>query len=142
MYNDMYNTFDNVYLQYDYPISFKCRNKDYLRPNNEYRGSWVYGDSVQLSFNFKEFDFDDEDYFDNCNIKITFYNFRMEPIYEQLHNSYELSKDDFRKLLIDIDANTSKDIFLKGVYFFGIQLFKDDKVYTISPPTDNIINVI
>ena len=66
----------------------------------------------------------------------------MEPIYEQLHDSYELSKDDFRKLLIDINANTSKDIFLKGVYFFGIQLFKDDKVYTISPPTDNIINVI
>lgn len=142
MYNDMYNTFDNVCLQYDYPISFNCRNKDYLRPNNCFRGSWSYGDSVELSFNLREFDSDDEDYFENSIVRIVFYNFRMEPVYEQSHDSYELAETDFRKLIIDIDCETSKDIFLKGTYFFSVQLINGNKIFTVSPPTDNIVDVI
>ena len=142
MYNDMYNTFNNVCLQYNYPISFKYGNKDYLRPNNEFRDSWVYGDTIQLNFNFKKSNFDDKNYLDDSTIKVTFYNFRMEPIYEQIYESHEILKKDSRKLSINIDCNTSKEIFLKGTYFFSIQFLKDDKVYTITPPINNIVTVL
>ena len=74
----MYNTFDTVCLCYNYPIKFEKRNRDYLRYNKNFKGFWNYGDTIELSFNLKKVDCDEEDYFLDKKLKITFFNFRME----------------------------------------------------------------
>lgn len=78
MYTDMYNTFDTTCLCYNYPISFEKRNRDYLSYTKDFKGSWNYGDNIELSFNLEEFDYDEEDYFLDKKLKIIFFNFRME----------------------------------------------------------------
>lgn len=142
MQTDMYNTFDTVCLCYNYPISFEKRNRDYLRYNKNFKGFWNYGDTIELSFNLKKVDCDEEDYFLDKKLKITFFNFRMEQVYELIPDQFDVVEDDYRKLIINLNSEISKTIFKRGTYFFSVQVVSNDYVYTISPATDNIIDVI
>lgn len=140
MYNDMYDTFDNAELEYNYPIDFIKRNKRYLLPKRSSSFTWNYGDTVDLVFLLAKRDIEiDEDYLEGKQIVIEFYNFRRELIYERtfVENANEIDLEN-KVIVVPLSVDVSKNIFKKGSYF--CRMFIEDiedsesrEIHTILP---------
>ena len=127
MYEDMYKDYSCETFHYHYPISFECRNRDYLQLVNPIKVCWVYGDTIPLKFNLLDRYPDDEEdipeYFENKTGKVTFYNFRLEEIYSWEFDSSAIQFDDKNYYVqLDIDSQTSLEIFRRGIYYCGMVL--------------------
>lgn len=70
---------------------------------------WDYGDTVHIPF--------DVGYqYAQCLITITIYNFRFEEVF-----SLQTSVNEAGQVELDIDAETSKEVFKQGMYYCRIQ---------------------
>lgn len=135
----MYETFDHIDLKYSFPISFKKRNKLYLRPRHPVAFSWNYGDTIDLVFVLSEKDAElDENFLIGKQVVIGFYNFRRELIYERtfVENAPEINLGE-ETFTVSLSADVSKSIFKKGSYFCKVTLEdieeENRKIQTILP---------
>ena len=132
MYNDMYETYSDICLNYEYPISFECRNRTYLYLNDPVKVKWYFGDEVPLKFNILDRDDTDEEtvpeYLQNKIINIKFYNFRKELIYETEFHDTDIQYDEENYYVeLVIDTPTSEEIFKRGIYYCGAKLIDEDE---------------
>lgn len=132
----------------DLPLSFNI-NKLPEPPKNIIKkhgsGFWVYGDSVSLKIillnnnfdkngNFIEFVSDDFKKFENKEIIVTIYDFHFDVVLtKSLFYEDIIVKD--ACIYLDIDSETSKELFPKGVYYLGVILKK-------MPNEEGVINNI
>jgi len=111
MYKDMYNTYDNEHIPYNYPHSFQEDKKfDYLN-GIEPTYTLDYGDTITLPFKvcdmYRDYTFD-----------IIIYNFRYEPI-----KTITTYMDDCGVVYLPINVELSEDVLKKGIYFIQIQAY-------------------
>lgn len=120
-HNDLYNVFDSEQFDYYYPITWEKRNKEYLEMSEKSSATWNYQDTVRFSINLRECNEDivNNDFLDNSDIVVTFYNFRYESIYSQTYSTNDLDSEEYT-IILDIDRETSSNIFTKGIYRMGI----------------------
>ena len=126
MYEDMYKDYSDEDFTYNYPISFRRRNKAYLYTLDPINVQWYYGDTVQLIFDLIDEESSTEalipEYFEGRNVIVTFLNFRGEVV-----NTVTFTKDDIQGdetdyfIEYDIDRETSSKIFPTGIYYCGIK---------------------
>lgn len=131
MYNrlDMYNDFSDSDLIYKYKSIF----------NGDITASfaWYYGDDATLDFQFCFEDEDEEtDMWESKIIEFTFYNFR----YEEL---YSTTIDGASSVAVVIDAETSKTVFPRGIYYCSARIIDVDsgEVQTALGASDCLIYV-
>jgi len=109
MYNDMYDTFDNKKIPYDYPHSFQeDKHFDYLnktKPTYE----MDFQDTPIIPFQIGSG-------YQNYYINIIVYNFRHEEIYctTQL-------PDPCGRVYLNITDDISSTIFKRGMYYIQVQ---------------------
>lgn len=142
MITDKYNTYDNEYINYSYPFSFKKQNKDYLTPNRPTTVKWFYGDTASLNLLlYDKLDYvfaisGIPDYIYGREAVVTIYNFRGEPVYNKVFSRDFLESewvkavdgDERIALNIRLTEKESKTIFIKGDYSLGIKLIDADPV--------------
>ena len=127
MYNDMYETFSDRMFEYSYPFSFELRNQPYLEMIDKAEDSWVYGSQVDLSINV------DIQLEDNQYIKLIFYNFRYESIFDVDWYYCENGM-----LNYTIQQEDSEKIFLPNIYFYCVELYEsEEKIRTIKEANSN-----
>lgn len=127
MYNDMYETFSDRVFEYSYPFSFELRNQPYLEMIDKAEDSWAYGSQVDLSINV------DIQLEDNQYIRLIFYNFRYEPIFDVNIHSCENGM-----LNYTIQQEDSEKIFLPNIYFYSLELYEnEEKISTIREANSN-----
>lgn len=121
MYNDMYETFSDRVFEYSYPFSFELRNQPYLEMIDKAEDSWAYGSQVDISINVSiQLEY-------NQYIKLTFYNFRYEPIFDADIHSCENGV-----LNYTIQQADSEKIFLPNIYFYSVELYEnEEKISTL-----------
>lgn len=137
--NDMYNTFQNEEFEYDYPISFELRNKDYLEMNNVNNIEWNYGDTASIIFHV--IDNDEDIDLSNSEIKVQFKNFRYEVVYEEVFHENDINQEE-TTITVNINEETSKNIFLRGNYTCSMILTdQSGDVTTILQPENCIIYI-
>ena len=125
MYNDMYETFSDRMFEYSYPFSFELRNQPYLEMIDEAEDSWDYGSQVDISINVGV------QLEDNQHIKLTFYNFRYESIFD-----VDLYYCENGMLNYTIQQEDSEKIFLPNIYFYSVELYENkEKIRTIKEPS-------
>ena len=127
MYNDMYETFSDRMFEYSYPFSFELRNQPYLEMIDEAEDSWDYGSQVDISINVGV------QLEDNQYIKLTFYNFRYESIFD-----VDLYYCENGMLNYTIQQEDSEKIFLPNIYFYSVELYEsEEKIRTIKEANSN-----
>ena len=127
MYNDMYETFSDRMFEYSYPFSFELRNQPYLEMIDEAEDSWDYGSQVDISINVGV------QLEDNQHIKLTFYNFRYESIFD-----VDLYYCENGMLNYTIQQEDSEKIFLPNIYFYSVELYEsEEKIRTIKEANSN-----
>ena len=132
MYNDMYNVYSDQCLVYDYPISFKKRNRCYLYLNDPINVQWYYTDEVNLRYFIIDRDETDPEtvpeYLENKQIIISFYNFRKELVHQVTFDNSQVQHDE-DSYFIDytIDSKLSTDVFIRGIYYCGAQLLDENE---------------
>ena len=127
MYNDMYETFSDGMFEYSYPFSFELRNQPYLEMIDEAEDSWDYGSQVDISINVGV------QLEDNQHIKLTFYNFRYESIFD-----VDLYYCENGMLNYTIQQEDSEKIFLPNIYFYSVELYEsEEKIRTIKEANSN-----
>lgn len=128
--NDMYNTYSNEKFCYFYPISFSNQNREYLLSKCPIAASWFFGDTPFLAFMLVD---EEIDFLKNSNIKISFFNFRGEEVYQKNFTYDDIDKDT-KCIYLEIDEETSTSIFIRGIYKCSITMEKDEVEYqTILP---------
>ena len=127
MYNDMYETFSDRMFEYSYPFSFELRNQPYLEMIDEAEDSWDYGSQVDISINVGV------QLEDNQHIKLTFYNFRYESIFD-----VDIYYCENGMLNYTIQQEDSEKIFLPNIYFYSVELYEsEEKIRTIKEANSN-----
>ena len=127
MYNDMYETFSDRMFEYSYPFSFELRNQPYLEMIDKAEDSWNYGSQVDISINVGV------QLEDNQHIKLTFYNFRYESIFD-----VDLYYCENGMLNYTIQQEDSEKIFLPNIYFYSVELYEsEEKIRTIKEANSN-----
>ena len=127
MYNDMYETFSDRMFEYSYPFSFELRNQPYLEMIYEAEDSWDYGSQVDISINVGV------QLEDNQHIKLTFYNFRYESIF-----NVDIYYCENGMLNYTIQQEDSEKIFLPNIYFYSVGLYEsEEKIRTIKEANSN-----
>ena len=127
MYNDMYETFSDRVFEYSYPFSFELRNQPYLEMIDEAEDSWDYGSQVDISINVGV------QLEDNQHIKLTFYNFRYESIFD-----VDIYYCENGMLNYTIQQEDSEKIFLPNIYFYSVELYEsEEKIRTIKEANSN-----
>lgn len=127
MYNDMYETFSDRMFEYSYPFSFELRNQPYLEMVDKAEDSWGYGSQVDISINVGV------QLEDNQHIKLTFYNFRYESIFD-----VDLYYCENGMLNYTIQQEDSEKIFLPNIYFYSVELYEsEEKIRTIKEANSN-----
>ena len=127
MYNDMYETFSDRMFEYSYPFSFELRNQPYLEMIDKAEDSWDYGSQVDISINVGV------QLEDNQHIKLTFYNFRYESIFD-----VDLYYCENGMLNYTIQQEDSEKIFLPNIYFYSVELYEsEEKIRTIKEANSN-----
>lgn len=127
MYNDMYETFSDRMFEYSYPFSFELRNQPYLEIVDEAEDSWDYGSQVDISINVGV------QLEDNQHIKLTFYNFRYESIFD-----VDIYYCENGMLNYTIQQEDSEKIFLPNIYFYSVELYEsEEKIRTIKEANSN-----
>lgn len=132
MFNDMYDTFDNVSFNYNFPFSFELRNKPYLEMIDKAYDSWNYSAVTDITFEIDDVDVE-TDY-----LKLTLYNYRYEEVLSVVST--------------DIDNNTvtftlnseNSEILIPNIYLFSVELFDNDdnlKRVVINQSEDNFFYV-
>lgn len=111
MYNDMYRDFSDQSFEYNYPITFEKRNKEYLQPQYTPFKEWCYGDDVTLTFTLKTGEVPE-----GARVLITFFNFRYEIV-----KALDLI-DWAQTITVNIDSKTSKEVFKRGNYYCMLQI--------------------
>lgn len=120
--NDMYETYSDAYLDYQYPQAFDPKKVGALDINEKPFDSWEYGDSHIINFNVEPTIKISE----GDKIRIYFYNFRHELLNiepEELNASYSFS--------YFIDEEKSKKYFYNGIYYVSVMLVHNELVKTI-----------
>ena len=127
MYNDMYETFSDRMFEYSYPFSFELRNQPYLEMIDKAENSWDYGSQVNISINVGV------QLEDNQHIKLTFYNFRYESIFD-----VDIYYCENGMLNYTIQQEDSEKIFLPNIYFYSVELYEsEEKIRTIKEANSN-----
>ena len=127
MYNDMYETFSDRMFEYSYPFSFELRNQPYLEMVDKAEDSWDYGSQVDISINVGV------QLEDNQHIKLTFYNFRYESIFD-----VDIYYCENGMLNYTIQQEDSEKIFLPNIYFYSVELYEsEEKIRTIKEANSN-----
>ena len=127
MYNDMYETFSDRMFEYSYPFSFELRNQPYLEMIDKAEDSWDYGSQVDISINVGV------QLEDNQHIKLTFYNFRYESIFD-----VDIYYCENGMLNYTIQQEDSEKIFLPNIYFYSVELYEsEEKIRTIKEVNSN-----
>ena len=127
MYNDMYETFSDRMSEYSYPFSFESRNQPYLEMIDKAEDSWDYGSQVDISINVGV------QLEDNQHIKLTFYNFRYESIFD-----VDIYYCENGMLNYTIQQEDSEKIFLPNIYFYSVELYEsEEKIRTIKEANSN-----
>ena len=127
MYNDMYDTFSDKTFEYSYPFSFQLQNQPYLEMIDKAEDSWDYGSQVDISINVGV------QLEDNQHIKLTFYNFRYESIFD-----VDLYYCENGMLNYTIQQEDSEKIFLPNIYFYSVELYEsEEKIRTIKEANSN-----
>lgn len=127
MYNDMYETFSDRMFEYSYPFSFELRNQPYLEMVDKAEDSWDYGSQVDISINVGVH------LEDNQHIKLTFYNFRYESIFD-----VDIYYCENGMLNYTIQQEDSEKIFLPNIYFYSVELYEsEEKIRTIKEANSN-----
>ena len=143
--NDMYDDFSDQHFDYDYPYSFKERNKDYLKENTEIMAWWYYGDTIDLTFKvIKEDNVEqlNSSYFDDKLFILSFYNYRGEVILSSTYGPENVDSDTYT-ITFSLDPETSKNIFVPGVYRCGLVMttLDNSEITTIVDPTLYTVSV-
>ena len=127
MYNDMYDTFSDKTFEYSYPFSFQLQNQPYLEMIDKAEDSWDYGSQVDISINVGV------QLEDNQHIKLTFYNFRYESIFD-----VDLYYCENGMINYTIQQEDSEKIFLPNIYFYSVELYEsEEKIRTIKEANSN-----
>ena len=127
MYNDMYETFSDRMFEYSYPFSFELRNQPYLEMIDKAEDSWDYGSQVDISINVGV------QLENNQHIKLTFYNFRYESIFD-----VDIYSCENGMLNYTIQQEDSEKIFLPNIYFYSVELYEsEEKIRTIKEANSN-----
>ena len=154
--NDMYKTFKDENIIYDYTFSFERQNKDYLVNYNNAKFGWDYGNTVSVVFKFVE----PEDYDPNLVsskyppeiiiptpedgisgiFKVRFFNFRFEEIFEHEFVP-NIDSEESSELTVNIDEETSKTVFKKGIYYCSVENVHIDHSKTLLAPENCILYV-
>ena len=56
MYEDMYKDYSNEEFPYNYPFSFRLKNKKYLEPYPPISAWWYYGETVNIELDLTDID--------------------------------------------------------------------------------------
>ena len=109
---DMYNNYDNETFDYYTTSTFDNRIRTYLINRYAPTADWNYGDVVSLTFNLYDCDLTPEqvEAIEGKSIIVTFYNDRYEEM--PLTTTIEAVEE----FTIQIDYNTSNELFKKGTY--------------------------
>jgi len=78
----------------------------------------------------------DNDYWD-AEILIKVYNFRYEELY-----STTMEPNNSGKVFLKIDADTSKKIFKKGIYYCGVQAITYKPILGVEPQVDTCTTLL
>lgn len=115
MNKDADRIFDFDDFEYDYPISFKLRNKEYLEMNDSAVFNWYCGDTTTLIFNLYE-SVDDgiDNFLDGKQVVIKFYNFRGEEIHSETFTPNEINQETYT-INLEITSEISQK-FTSGNY--------------------------
>ena len=123
----MYETFSDRVFEYSYPFSFELRNQPYLEMIDKAEDSWAYGSQVDLLINV------DVKLKENQYIKLTFYNFRYESIFD-----VDIYYCENGMLNYTIQQEDSEKIFLPNIYFYSVELYEsEEKIRTIKEANSN-----
>ena len=120
--NDMYKEFNNSDFSYYTPSSFDNRVRTYLLDRYSPRAIWNYMDTVSISFNLLELI--DDEYLDDKDLILTFYNDRYEVMPITIPHSFD---NETTVITFNIDYDTSCLYFKKGTYHCSIEAVKYDE---------------
>lgn len=132
----MYETFDDVDFEYNYPISFEYRNKDYLKSDNPPFAKWHQGDTVDIIFKIdnnscNQGSNNPESALSDMYLTLKLYNFRREHIGTFTNGlGGILVVDEENRIHWPINKELSSKI-KKGIYYCGITAEVDDEVDTL-----------
>lgn len=116
MFNDMYDTFNDVIFKYSFPFSFKNRNQPYLEMIDRADDTWVSGVLFDLELDCDEKLKDDE------YLELSFYNFR----YEKVVDIKSVIIVD-NKARFEINSDVS-ELLLPDVYYYSLNIKKENEV--------------
>ena len=125
MSNNMYETYDDCKFRYYSPSDFDHRTREYLLPRYTPKAVWDYDDTLSIVFNLVECPEIDDSILDSLEgkyVRVNFYNFR----YEQLPFEYEAEA--LKTFTVDIDYETSKKYFNRGIYNCSVKLFTYNEI--------------
>ena len=171
MRGNIYDNYNNKDFDYDYPITFKERNKEYLEMLSKPSVTWRYGDSVKLRFtvskdataikiiqelvndtHFVVVDLPGEAAVSVLDIPILYIEgeegegwiTKIEFYDFRFEEIYSYTADGYGSTLeFSISKEDSAKIFKQGVYYFKI-FFINDKLneqFTVSANTETYIFV-
>lgn len=165
--NDLYQTFGNKELKYNYVYAFDQRNKDYLKPLNEAKYRWSYGNPVSLVFIFEDLlntfdnvDVDDFHWNASSNpsttiaipVANTVWNKASEDVSEDITFEFTFYNFRFEEVFktevsladgtaVNIDEDTSASTFIKGIYYCKVVATLDGDKFTVVRPEDCLLLV-
>ena len=116
MFNDMYDTFNDVIFKYSFPFSFENRNQPYLEMIDRADDTWVSGVLFDLELDC------DEELKDDEYLELSFYNFR----YEKVVDIKSVIIVD-NKARFEINSDVS-EILLPDVYYYSLNIKKENEV--------------
>lgn len=120
MYEDMYKDYSNEEFPYNYPFSFRLKNKKYLEPYPPISAWWYYGETVNLELDLS----DTEESFEGKQISVNIYNFRKEIVDGKVFVPNDINEN---ILIYSIDQKTSNDVFTEGIYYLELSLNELDE---------------
>lgn len=171
MQGNIYDTYDNKDFEYDYSITFKKRNKEYLEMISKATKMWTYGDAITLEFTISEdsilistmqeiandthfvvVDLDEEDtsvldipilYVGEEDGRIGWHT-RIEFYNFRYDKVFEYIADGYgSKLKFSLSKEDSTKYFKQGIYYFRMQFFNEflDEQYTVSDNSETYFYV-